>query len=328
MRWTRLATVSLLIAGALAAGGAVVTDRIAAARETRAEADQPPEGEFIEVDGRRIHAVTTGTGPDLVLIHGAGGSARDFTFDLVDRLKDRYRVTAFDRPGMGWSERTDPAYGRAFAGRAETPGEQAGMLSRAAAKMGITNPVVVGHSFGGIVAMAWALDHDPAAVVMLAGVANPWPGDLHWIYRVNGTPLGGALLVPLISAFTPDDRVRSGIGSTFAPQPMPAGYDTHLGPDMVVRRGVFRANTRQVNTLRPHVVEMQKRYDTLTLPIEIVHGDADRTVPLSIHSGPLSERLDNANLTVLEGVGHMPHHADPDAVIAAIDRAAARAGLH
>ncbi len=89
----------------------------------------------------------------------------------------------------------------------------------------------------------------------------------------------------------------------------------------------FRENARQVNTLRPQVVAMAARYDALTLPIEIVHGDADTTVPLDIHSGPLARRLANARLTVLPGVGHMPHHADPDAVVAAIDRAAERAGL-
>ena len=108
---------------------------------------------------------------------------------------------------------------------------------------------------------------------------------------------------------------------------MPEGYDHHIGPYLPVRLPVFRSNTRQVNTLRPHVVEMEKRYPDLALPIEIVHGNADKTVPISIHSGPLAELVESANLTVLEGVGHMPHHTHPDDVIAAVERATARAGL-
>ena len=52
--------------------------------------------------------------------------------------------------------------------------------------------------------------------------------------------------------------------------------------------------------------------------MEIIHGDADTIVPLSVP---------NAVLTVLDGIGHMPHHAAPDAVEDAIDRAAQRAGL-
>ena len=155
----------------------------------------------------------------------------------------------------------------------------------------------------------------------------PWPGDLGWLYTVNGTSLGGAFLPTLITALVPEARLRSGVESTFSPQSAPDGYADHIGPMMPVRRGPFRANARQVNTLRPHVVEMEKRYETLTLPIEIVHGTADTTVPISIHSGPFSERVASANLVTLEGVGHMPHHVATDAAIAAIDRAASRAGL-
>jgi pimeloyl-ACP methyl ester carboxylesterase len=72
---------------------------------------------------------------------------------------------------------------------------------------------------------------------------------------------------------------------------------------------------------------MSPLYPQITIPVEIVHGDADVTVPLAIHSEPLSRLVPDAHLTVLHGVGHMPHHIYPDTVIAAIDRAAARAGL-
>jgi pimeloyl-ACP methyl ester carboxylesterase len=61
--------------------------------------------------------------------------------------------------------------------------------------------------------------------------------------------------------------------------------------------------------------------------VEILHGDADLTVPLHVHSEPLSRQVPGASLSVLPGVGHMLHHADPDAVEAAIDRAASRAGI-
>jgi pimeloyl-ACP methyl ester carboxylesterase len=65
----------------------------------------------------------------------------------------------------------------------------------------------------------------------------------------------------------------------------------------------------------------------LTLPVELVHGDADTIVPLTIHSVPLSKILPNVHLTVLPGTGHMPHHAQAQAVVAAIARAAAHARL-
>jgi pimeloyl-ACP methyl ester carboxylesterase len=322
-----LAAVSLILA-ALAAAGGVATFRTTGARAAAAEAAHPPSGEFVEVGGRRVHVHVTGEGPDVVLIHGAFGSLRDFTFDLSARLADRYRVIAFDRPGLGYTDRTDPAYAAAFAGGAESPAEQAALLAAAAREIGAERPIVVGHSFGGIVAMAWALDHDPAAVVMLAGVAMPWPGELGWLYQVNGTAVGGGVVAPLLSAWAPEARLREAVAATFAPQEMPAGYADHIGPYMPLRLPAFRANARQVNTLRPHVVEMERRYPDLRLPVEIVHGEADRTVPIEVHSEPLSRIVPGARLTILPGVGHMPHHADPEAAVAAIDRAAARSAAN
>jgi pimeloyl-ACP methyl ester carboxylesterase len=58
-----------------------------------------------------------------------------------------------------------------------------------------------------------------------------------------------------------------------------------------------------------------------------VHGNKDVTVPIGTHAEPLNRQLPNNELTVLDGVGHMPHHTNTDAVVAAIDRVAVRAGL-
>ena len=324
MTWPKLVGASL---AALVVLGVLATWTLAAIRAARAEARHPPEGEFVEVEGRRIHATIRGEGPDIVLIHGAFGSVRDFTFDLAGRLEDSYRVIAFDRPGLGYSDHALDRYERAFAAAGDTPEEQARLLALAARKLGADRPIVVGHSFGGIVAIAWALDHDPAALVLFSGVAMPWPGELGWLYRVNGTAFGGALLAPFISAWTPMSRLRAGVAGTFRPQAAPEGYAEHIGPYMPLRLNALRATTRQVNTLRPHVVRMEKRYARLTLPIEILHGAADTTVPLEVHSGPFSRIVESARLRVLDEVGHMPHHADPEAAVAAINRAAERAGL-
>lgn len=297
-------------------------------RELRAKAQYPAEGEILNVDSVKIHAAVTGSGPDVILIHGASGNARDFTFDLVGRLQDRYRVTVFDRPGMGHSGQPD-GYGSVFSSSGESPQLMAKILKDAADQLGVSKPVVVGHSFGGAVAMAWALEFEAetAGIVMLGGVSHPWPGGLHWQYPVNAHPVGGAFVVPLFSAFAPNGYVDSVVASIFEPQTAPEGYIDHVGTGLTLRRSALRANARQVNGLRPHIVEMSKNYPALTLPIEVLHGDQDTIVPMEIHSVPLSQRVENANLTVLEGVGHMPHHSSPDESVAAIDRVAAAAGL-
>lgn len=96
---------------------------------------------------------------------------------------------------------------------------------------------------------------------------------------------------------------------------------------LATRARSLRANGRQVNNLRPHIVEMSAHYPDMALPTEILHGDVDTTTPMVTHAIPLSETLPNANLTIMEGIGHMPHQVATGDVIAAIDRVATRAGL-
>ena len=326
MRGLSLAA-GLLIATATLGGCGMIFDGRAGRNEAEAERRYPPIGQFVEVGDRKVHVYVTGSGPDLVILHGAGGNLRDYTFDFVDRVRDRYRVIVFDRPGHGWTDQTDPAYEAVFTRKAEGPEEQAAFLAAAAERLGVRDPVVMGQSFGGAVALAWALNHDPAAVVIVSGVSHPWPGGLGPSYVIGGSAIGGATVVPLFAAFPPNGAVDGILERIFAPQAVPEGYADYFGVPLSLRRSTLRANTRQVNTLRPHVVRMAERYPVLSLPVEIVHGTADRIVPIDVHSEPLSARVPGANLERLEGVGHMPHHADPEAVVAAIDRAAARAGL-
>ncbi len=325
----RLALKLAALGMALLAGGTLLVDRRAAAREAQAEADFPPIGQIIDVGGVPVHVLIKGTGPDLVLIHGASGNLRDFDFHVIDRLSDRYRVIAFDRPGLGYTGRTDPAYASAFTTRAETLAEQATLLQAAAAQLGADKPLVLGQSYGGSVALAWALDHPDhiAGLILVSAPSQGWDGGLGPLYAVNSSYLGGAFLLPVISAFAPAKLVRTTMESIFAPNPVPPGYDAHVGAELVIRRDSLRANARQVAALKSELLAMIPRYGSIAMPVELVHGDSDSVVPLEIHSAKLVTQIPDAVLTVLSGVGHMPHHTDPQAVTDAIDRAAARAGL-
>jgi pimeloyl-ACP methyl ester carboxylesterase len=313
---------------------ALATAVISQYRAAQATTQYPPLGQFVDVTGGQVHYVQDGSGPHLVLLHGAGGNLREWTFDLMNRLTDRYTVTAFDRPGLGYTDRVPGIATGLTATEGDSPQAQAAMLREAAEKLGIIDPIVAGHSFGGIVSYAWAvagLDQDsPAnasAIVSFAGVTMPWPGGLDRYYTVNGSAFGGVVTIPAISAFVPPSVVDSSIEATFAPQSAPAGYADYIGAGLTLRPSSMRANTRQVNTSRPHVVQLSKRYPELTLPIEILHGEEDTTVPIHIHAEEIAKIVPQVNTTRLPGVGHMPHHADPLAAISAIDRAALRAGI-
>lgn len=320
----------ILALSALALGACgVVLDRTADLREAEAEARYPATGRLIDVNGVTVHAHIAGRGPDLVLLHGASGNTRDFTFAFVDQLTDRYRVIVFDRPGLGWTGRSDPAYSAAWRNRAESPAEQAALLQAAADQLGVRRPIVLGHSYGGAVALAWGLARpdDTAALVIVSGASNPWPGGLGAFYGFTASGLGATTVVPLITAVQPYGRLDAALTRIFAPDPVPPGYARYVGAGLSLRRDSLRANTRQVSGLKPHLEQMAPRYGSLPMPVEILHGTADKIVPLEVHSEPLSRQIPGARLTRLDGVGHMPHHARPAAVAQAIDRAAARARL-
>jgi NAD(P)-dependent dehydrogenase (short-subunit alcohol dehydrogenase family) len=115
------------------------------------ETNMPPRGKFIDIDGARLHYIDKGSGPPLVLIHGLAGQILNFTHSLLGRLSNDFRVIILDRSGSGYSLRPDETLAPLTA--------QARLVSRFCQALGLERPVVVGHSLGGAIALALALDH-------------------------------------------------------------------------------------------------------------------------------------------------------------------------
>ncbi len=290
-------------------------------REARAEAAFPPEGEILQVDGIAVHAVVTGDGPDVVLIHGSSGNTRDMTFALAPILAENYRVIVFDRPGLGYSESFNP--------NGETIVEQAEILQKAAAQLGAEKPIVAGQSYGGSVSLAWAVTRPEniSGLVLIAPAAIPWETPLDNFNTIAATGAGNALALPLIGGFVPDWYVTEALDRVFAPQKAPEGYAEHFGPGLTMRRASMHANAKQRANLLDEVAELEPRYGEISVPTEIVHGTADTTVSLDWHSKRLIEQIPGAELIELEGMGHMPQVVAAKEVADAVDRAAQRAGL-
>jgi len=300
MRFAALLLLAFLAACAGGVKGVNMQSNSAALSQT------PPSGKFIKVDGTKVHYLIEGAGPDLILIHGAGGSL------------------LFDRPGHGY---TDRIAGRA--GLGESPPEQAALLSKAAQQLGVKDAVIAGHSYGGAVALAWTLNHpqEIRALVTLASVSNEWEGDLGTWYNVTNSFFGRNLLIPVISAVASRERLEETTRGIFEPDAVPEGYLDHMGAELSKSATVLRSTTQQVNGLKRHIIAMEPRYPGIAIPVEILHGDQDTSVPLAIHGQVLATQINGANLTVLPGVGHMPHHAAEQKALQVIRRAAQRAGL-
>ena len=314
----------LIFLGFLACLWAFVLVR-AGARESAAEQAFPPLGQIIEVDGHKVHALVmgakVGTAPDVVLLHGSGGNIRDLTSSIAPVLAENYRVILIDRPGHGFTDRINTT--------GATLEQQSMLLAATARQLGAANPIVVGHSFGGAVALDWAV-HEPesiAALVLLAAPSNPWSTGVSRFYRLTSHWVTAPILNPLITAFVPRSRVKTGVAEVFEPDPVPEGYLDEFGAALTLRRDALRANALQRRDLLPQIEAMIPGYGTIFVPTEILHGTEDDIVGLSIHSELLVDQIPEAALTRLQGIGHMPHHTAPNQVIEAIHRAAVRAGL-
>ena len=314
-----LALSTLVVLVALFAIGAYF---LAMYKSAQAVKKFPITGQLIEIKGTKIHAAVMGAGPDLVMIHGSSGNLRDFTTSLASRLAKTYRVILIDRPGLGHSD--------SFDAKGETLRDQALVLRDVSRQLGAKKPLVLGHSFGGAVALAWALHapKDISALILLSAPSHPWDTGLSVYYKIMSAPFFGNCASRFVCAFAPERTIQTNLKETFFPQAIPDGYRDRLGLELYLQPKVMLANARQRRNLKKQIREMTPLYPKISVPTEIVHGTSDNIVPIEIHAKPLAKDLPNSNLTELKGIGHMPHHWSQDAVCKAIGSAAKRAGLH
>lgn len=288
------------------------------------EARNPPVGAFATVDDARIHHVhvpgpADAALPPIVFIHGASGNLLDAMVPIRARLEGQAEMLFLDRPGHGWSER-----GR----RNSNPYEQAGTIAGLMSQLGIERAIIVGHSFGGAVAAAFALEHPErtAGLVFLAAASHPWPGaGTSWYYKLTAVPVLGRLFAETVAAPGARVRIAQASACVFAPNAMPDSYLTDAAIELLLRPSAFIANARDVAGLYDHVVEAAPRYLSIDAPTVVITGDRDTVVFEDIHSGGLARDIPGAEIVWLRNMGHKPDWVAPDLVEAAIRKVAGEA---
>ena len=273
-----------------------------------------PSGQFIEIDGLPVHYRIEGQGPDLVVLHGASGSLLDWMAGPVDLLRTTNRVLVMDRPGLGHSARLPQNNSSLLA--------QARHLRKAADALGFERPVLAGHSYGGSVSLAWAVEAQDhlAGLAVIAAPSHEWEGSVSTLNDLTANPLTGPILSRLAPVLATPDRVEASVEAVFAPDAPPANYAELTDAKRVTNPRMFRDNALAVGALKRNLQDLIPLYDRLTLPMEILHGTKDISVPIDIHSERLAKAVPSARFTRLEGTGHMPHHARTDAIHAAVKR--------
>jgi len=280
----------------------------------------PASGRRIEVGGYGVHVLEAGTaGPPVLMIHGASANAREFTWTLAPELEQDFRVLMADRPGHGHSRRPPGA---------EALGVQAAQMAGVLEKLAPDEQaVVVGHSFGGAVALRLALDRPELVkgLVLLAPVTHDWGGDGHaWYNRFAASRLIGPAFSQVVPLVGPA-QVGAGIGGVFDPSPAPEGYFEKSGIGLLFRPPAFRANARDVRVLDRELAAQSKRYGELAMPITVFSGSKDTVITPAKHTARLKKQAD-IELVILPEEGHMPHHNHGADVADAIRRLASPPG--
>lgn len=307
---------------AAAVAGLAVSALVVRSKTQEAERANPPLGQFIEVDGVRLHYIERGQGKPLVLLHGNANMIDDFVLSgLLDRAAQNYRVIAFDRPGFGHSDRPR--------NKVWTPAAQGELLHKALRKLGIEHCLVAGHSWGTLVALAMALEYPGMvrAVVLLSGYYYPSVRLDVPLAATSAIPVLGDLmrhtLTPLLSRM----MWRPMIKRIFGPSPVPKRFDSY--PTwMSLRPEQLRAAAAESALLIPATYQFRDRYSELEMPVVILAGSEDRMVNTEHNSVRLHHDIPRSDLRLVPGVGHMLHYLAPEEIMSAIDAAEKEAQLH
>ena len=100
----------------------------------------------------------------------------------------------------------------------------------------------------------------------------------------------------------------------------------HFGPRLNLSPRRLRANAQQRTDLREQLRGQETRYGEITIPVEVVHGEADDIVGVEVHAEKLVAQVEDGNLPRIPGAGHMLHHTHTSEIVAAVDRVALRMG--
>ena len=198
---------------------------------------------------------------------------------------------------------------------------QARLLRAALRELGVERPVLVGHSYGMAVVLAYAAQFPGEVrglVCLGGGVAYPMPRlDLAPL-MLPALPLVGGLLRTTLLQPVYRVLIPAMIRACFAPQAVPAHFADTLPLDFLLRPEQLRAVAEDFQALVPSLARLSRHYGEITLPVTVLAGEEDRIAYPKAHAQRLVRALPNATLELVPGIGHMIHHARPDLVVAAV----------
>src|SRR4051794_18140469 len=262
--------------------------------------------QHVTVHGHRRAYVKTGSGPALLLLHGLGCTHRTW-LPVLDSLARRYTVIAPDLLGHGESDKPRADY---------SVGGFANGMRDLLTVLGVDRATVVGHSFGGGVAMQFAYQFpERTERLVLVGSGGLGPEVSPAIKAITSTgfyQVMGALTLPgvrHVGSAGLKALSRTGLKEFRDFDEVAEIYESFRDP---WARAAIRHVVRAVVDWQGQIVTMADRaYLTDAMPMCVIWGEQDRVIPVS-HAARAAELAPKARLEIMPNAGHFPHKDHPE----------------
>jgi len=235
---------------------------------------------------------------------------------LIEIAAEKYRVIAIDRPGFGHTERPR--------GTVWTPEAQADLVAGVLRKVGAPRAIILGHSWGTLVALAMAVKYpqEVQALVLTSGYYYPNARADVVILSPPAIPMIGDLLSHTVSPLLSRLMWPLMLRKIFSPSPVPEKFKG-FPEEMAVRPSQIRASAAESALMIPSAHALEKEYEVLQMPVAIVAGAEDQLIE-SEQPAQLHRDIPHSTLRVVPGAGHMVHQTATAEIMTAIDSVAAQ----
>jgi pimeloyl-ACP methyl ester carboxylesterase len=267
-------------------------------------------GRLMRLGGTTVRVVERpGRGPAVVFLHGLPGTAQDFDA-VAARLPGR-RTVAFDRPGFGFSD-----------GGYHPLAQQLATIRRLIVSLDLGRVVLVGHSYGGTLALAYAEQRpqDVRGLVLVDAAAAGQHSDglrraQSHLVQVLSWPVVQPLADVTFSQLLRSATARQTEAAAFDPDGVDAGHRRRvLGLNM--RHDDLDAFAGEQLHADAAIADVDRGLARIEAPAIVVHGEDDRFVEVA-HGRRLAALVPHARLVIVSG-GHMAPYVHPGVVAAAV----------
>ena len=270
----------------------------------------PPLGYFKNIDGYNIHYTDIGSGQPIVLLHSQPANERQFDV-LKSKLKENYRVISIDRPGMGYSE-----------GPNENSSErlfiQAEIISKLLQEITDEKSIVVGHSYGGALALSLALHEEKnlKKLILVNTASHPWKGDGVWLpFKIITNPLIGKIFSRTYAMIYGKSVIDRSADDNFPNNKPTPGFINRVGAELTLRPATLESYALDAINLKSALSKQFRNYENLSIPVTILAGVGDRVTPNKTHSFQLHKDIKHSKLIELNNVEHSIPELNPMKII-------------